>query len=97
MARRGAGVVGCAALSRSKVVAAAPPCSEGTAGVWGAENAVTEAAAVYPEEHANNNLQQDLCKTALVFAFLAVGPGRYCSPRHRMPFNVTHEGSNSYP
>ena len=21
-----------------------------------------------------------------------VGPGRYCSPRHRMPFNSRHEG-----
>ena len=25
---------------------------------------------------------------------LLVGPGRYCSPRHRMPFNSTNEGSD---
>ena len=43
----------------------------------------------------------DHCKLALMLLigvghalqWLLVGPGRYCSPRHRLPFNSMNEGS----
>ena len=43
----------------------------------------------------------DHCKLALMLLigvghalqWLLVGPGRYCSPRHRLPFNSINEGS----
>ena len=30
---------------------------------------------------------------AVVKALIQVGPARYCSPRHRMPFNSINKGS----
>jgi hypothetical protein len=58
----------------------------------------TKGAGVERERWFNVPFKREPVEKAAVAAWeaAAAGPGRYCSPRHSMPFISTNEGSNTY-